>query len=327
MKIPTNLPVPENPTLGIIDSTKLQSYITCPRMFFYNYILGWQTDAPNNHLVFGSAVHEAMEHLYTEGFGTDQVIDAFHRFLNCYRAEFPEETDELFEPKTPARFMDFLLQYAQTYQTDLIQYDSLFTEVAGSVSIDGFYKLFFKMDTILMDHSDGTFFSLEHKTKQGTLDRQWRMDFPLSIQVGTYTHALYCLFPISKVKGVTINGLAFKKTKSHLFEMERLPIWKTVEQMQVWQTTVLHYLMELEWQYHKLSEEVEGAQTMLSFPLRPTSCTKFFGCSYHDFCCAWPNPLQRCDEPPYGFKREFWNPMAEKHSHEFHFNTTDIKEG
>ena len=65
------------------------------------------------------------------------------------------------------------------------------------------------MDTILMDRSDGTFFSLEHKTKQGTIDRQWRMEYPLSVQVGTYTHALYCLFPISKVRGVVINGLAF----------------------------------------------------------------------------------------------------------------------
>jgi len=326
MHIPDNLPIPHNPTLEIVDSTKLSTYIECPRKFFYNYVLGWVSDRANNHLVFGSAVHEAMELLYKRGFDSDNVIDAFQSFLKTYRFDFPEETDELFEPKTPARFMDLLLKYCQDYHNDLDLYEVLFTEIAGSVSLDGYFKLYFKMDTILRDRATNMKFSLEHKTKQGPIDRQWRMDFPLGTQVGTYTHALYCLFPMHEVRGVMINGLGMKKTKAHLFELERLPIWKTLEQMQAWQITTAYYMTEMERDFERLSVEQSESDIMLSFPVRHTSCTKFFGCPYHDFCCAWPNPIHRCDSPPFGFKTFFWNPMNEKHNEEFHFTTEDIKE-
>ena len=47
---------------------------------------------------------------------------------------------------------------------------------------------------------------------------------------------------------------------------------------------------------------------LMCFPMNTESCTKYFGCAYHDFCQAWPNPLQHCEEPPLGFKIEHWDP-------------------
>jgi len=51
--------IPYHYTWEIQDSSKVQDAMTCMRRYFYNYILGWQSDAPNNHLVFGSAWHDA----------------------------------------------------------------------------------------------------------------------------------------------------------------------------------------------------------------------------------------------------------------------------
>lgn len=54
---------------------------------------------------------------------------------------------------------------------------------------------------------------------------------------------------------------------------------------------------------------------MMAFPMNDTSCTDFFGCPYHDYCMSWQNPLQRCGEPPLGFREEFWDPSAMETTH------------
>jgi len=55
---------------------------------------------------------------------------------------------------------------------------------------------------------------------------------------------------------------------------------------------------------------------MMAFPMNTESCGNYFGCAYHDFCLAWPNPLKRCDEVPQGMKVEFWNPLEKSAKHE-----------
>ena len=56
---------------------------------------------------------------------------------------------------------------------------------------------------------------------------------------------------------------------------------------------------------------------MTAFPMNPTSCTNYFGCAFHDFCMAWPNPLRRCGEPPIGFVEQHWDPTQEEVKHKF----------
>ncbi|MBU2249242.1 MAG: PD-(D/E)XK nuclease family protein, partial [Gammaproteobacteria bacterium] len=99
-------------TQNKIDSSKLKDFKRCPRYFFYRHVLGWQSQTPNNHLVFGSAWHEAMEYLLLNGYGDNSVIEAFDKFLAYYRQSFPPETDEMFKAKTPDNAFWTLAQYA-----------------------------------------------------------------------------------------------------------------------------------------------------------------------------------------------------------------------
>ena len=66
------------PTLQTVDSTKINTFLDCPRQYFFTYVLGWRSDRPNNHLVFGQAWHEAMEHLDTR---ERRIINM--RFFEC----------------------------------------------------------------------------------------------------------------------------------------------------------------------------------------------------------------------------------------------------
>ncbi len=308
-------PVTFRPSWNDIDSSKIQGYIECPRMFFYEHVLGWRKTAPNNHLVFGSAVHEALEHLYLHGFSGASMRDAYMKFLVYYRAEFSEHTDALFEPKTPDRFLQLLIEYVQMYQNDFDKYSVLYTEVTGRAPLTDEINIIFKIDAILRERSNGHYKTLEHKTKQGPFNNTWDAGWTLGIQAGTYTHALYCLYPPDQVDGVLINGLGMSKTKKYTFAFNRVPVYKTPAQMQIWHSSIMYWINRLQSDFAGLAETTESSNIMECFNLNPKSCTNWGRvCPYHDFCISWPNPIQRSHEPPIGFKIEFWEPLEEFNS-------------
>ena len=305
-------PIPEHPTWFKVDSTKLQSTMDCWRMYMYEYIFGWRSSRPNNHLVFGDAWHAAMEHLLIHGYSDLEVIRAYDKFLKKYRLEFSEDTDSEFAPKTPHNALNALSKYVEHYKSDMEKYKVLYTETSGVVSLAEDIQMYFKIDSILEDN-DKMIFSLEHKTGSMLSDK-WKERFSLSTQVGTYTHVMYCMYPPERVKGVKINGAFFYKSKPPAFE--RVPVWKTKNQMQVWLYNTMWWIDELKHNMELLKEQTEDQQVLECFPMNTESCTKYFGCPYLDFCTAWPNPLQHYGEPPLGFKEDFWDPERET-THKF----------
>ena len=295
--------VPKHYTYDIQDSSKVQEFMDCSRKYFYRYILGWVSDSPNNHLVFGTAWHLAMEHLLLNGYDDVNIVRAYDLFLNEYRKDFSEETDALFGAKTPSRVMECLLEYAHRYRNDKDEFEVLYTEIAGTVPLTEDRALHFRQDTICKG-SEG-YFSLEHKTRGSSLTRSWVQEWPLSVQVGTYTHVLYCLFPPEEVYGVKINGAGFLKTK---FDLQRFPFAKTKRAMEVWMWTTLYWLDQIYLNFDIFGDATEDDKVMTVFPMNTRNCSKYFGCPYHDFCTAWSNPLSHIDEVPMGFKVEFWDP-------------------
>jgi hypothetical protein len=83
--------------------------------------------------------------------------------------------------------------------------------------------------------SDGKVFSWDHKSTSGKYinNDSWANQFYLSIQNGTYTHCLYCQYPIEDVLGIEFCGqalnisaedlrIAVQDTMLHLEESLRL---------------------------------------------------------------------------------------------------------
>jgi len=163
------------------------------------------------------------------------------------------------------------------------------------------------MDSIC--HDERGYFSLEHKTSQGPFGNSWAMQWPLDVATGTYTHALKCIYPPDEVRGVIFNGSFFRKTKAPNFDFHRLPAYKDREQMQVWLYETANLIKSVRQEMEELKHCNDSDTVLYAFPLRPTSCTKYFGCKFHDFCQAWSNPLQHCAKPPMGYTVGFWNPF------------------
>lgn len=311
-----------NPTTNIIDSSKINDFIKCPRYYFYSHILGWKPEGVNNHLLFGSAFHLALEHLMTNGY--DDVVGAYNKMLGRFRTKISPEEDELFEPKTMNNALIVLAKYAKKYYDDLQTFNVLHTEIAGSVSIGLNRQVYFRLDSLIKDLKSGRISSIEHKTGSSTY--LWLDQWMLSIQIGTYTHVLNCLYPGEELDSVIINGVFFFKAKGAWKDLNttgetklKLPydfirekIRKTKDQMEVWLWTVNYFYGEILRHMEKLEKD-ENLGVMECFPMRHVSCRDYNRlCEYHNFCTAWPNPLHRCDQVPLGFHQEFWNPMEEE---------------
>jgi hypothetical protein len=299
-----------NDNWAIIDSSKMTEFMECPRKYFYRHVLGWKSTAPNNHLIFGHSWHAAQEHLLLNGY--DSVDDAVMLFMADYRQDLGPETDELFGNKTPSKADEALRRYVDEYRDDLLRWEVLYTEIAGTVMITEEYTMHFRMDSILRERDTGKYFSLDHKTgsRKG---RTWTDKWILSTATGLYTHVLYCLYPMEEVKGLQYRGTFFYKSKPP--EFEDVPCWKGKDQMQSWLWNTIYWYNLMLSNFDLFSRCSEGEEVLMSFPMQTESCTKYFGCPYHDFCTAWPNPLKRCQEPPLGFEVMFWNPMDEESTH------------
>jgi len=284
-------------------ATKLEDYLTCPRYAFYRQIIGWQKESTRNHLAFGSAWHELQEVLLRQGYTAEALAAGMDAFLLRYRRAFGPETDELFTPKTPSTALTAAAHYIMEYAEKDRNQKVLHLETCGAVPVSADRVIRFKMDSILED-ARGVF-SREHKTGSSS-GRQWMDKWLLAMQVGTYTHALYCLYPQERVWGVEVSGTFFLKTK---INFARVPCRASMPMLNAWLYDVNNWLDRFEADVDRLmTEDSEASPVMASFPRNPLSCTNYYGCEYHPFCLSWANPLQHLDDIPMGFYQEFWDP-------------------
>ena len=314
--------IPYHPAWEKRDSSKLDDYITCPRKFFFSHILGWQTETHRHDLFFGECWHIAREYMLIHGY--EDMLGAYGAFLKRYREVLSPETDSLYTPKDPDAVLMALAKFAGDPNrcNDLKYNEVLYTEVSGSVPVDEKRVLYFRMDSILRNKEQGYIFSWDHKTKGGDFNRQWEEKFYLGLQNGTYTHCLYCMYPeemkAGKIKGVEFCGTSFKYLKrggsvnpqGYHIGLNRVPAWKSPEQMNVWLWNTIDVLDNLDRDMDRLYDCKEADPVMMSFQQNPTSCTDYFGCLYHDYCMSWANPLRHSFEPPLGFISGFWDPRT-----------------
>ena len=322
------LPIVEHPAWAIRDSSKLDDYLRCPRLYFYRHVLGWELDLPAHDLHFGESWHKAREHQLLHGY--DDIVGAYDAFINCYRQYFDPETDDMYKPKNPTGALNALNKFAQERSADLNEYRLIeidgkkMTEISGTVPVDTNRVLHYRMDSILEHIEDGMIISWDHKTthEKYILGSQWAEQFYLSIQNGTYTHCLYCIFPIDKVLGIEFCGTGFahllrgsaNRPAGYHATLRRVPAFKTPDQMNTWLWTVNNLLDDIDRDMDRLMHCSDSDEVLMSFPMNPTSCTDYRGCQFHDYCCSWANPLRSCEEPPLGFNISFWNPAEIKTS-------------
>jgi hypothetical protein len=305
-----------NPAIDILDSTKLQDFSACRRYGMYQHVFGWRSEAPNNHLVFGDAWHQAMEHLLLNGYSSQSISDAYQLLEDRYRADFDLPSDEVYFPKIPRVALPALAKYCMEYKEEDADFATLHTEVAGSVPIMYGCRLHFKLDSILKRVSTGMISSREHKTGSRLSDA-WRSQWGMKIQTGNYQHVLACMYPPEQIEGIAINGAIFTAglKKAGEVRYERVPVKRSNEMMEVWLRNVSALANEIVIDIADLrlwTDKILADPVLMQFPMNTENCSGYSGCRYMDFCKSWPNPLRYIDTIPTGFMQYYWNPMDKR---------------
>ena len=310
-----------HPSMQVIDSTKIKSFQTCPRKFFFEHVLGWRRQNSDHDLWYGQAVHYAFEHMYSRwkernksGYTQRDVAEGFQKFLDHYRLKFSADTDIQHSAKSPENTLIMLLNYAENYKND--DFKVLETEISGSVAIgetpDGQIKrIFFRLDTVC--EGDRGVFILEHKTSKWD-PALWRASWTFDPQMGTGNHLLYSLYG-DKTDCLRLNGIFLKaplKTKdSETCSFTRVPMRWSGRKMQDWLVGVKYEWDEIHLELERLSKCSEGDPVMTAFPRNPNGCMKFNRvCEYMDYCSSYHNPLQHTELPD-GFDEVFWDPREQ----------------
>lgn len=308
----------EHPSWFILDSSKIEDYIKCPRYYFYRNILGWRKEAESKDLIFGEAWHLAQETLLKKGYNQDAINEGYILAEACYRDAFPNpETDIERIPKIPAAIYAALPKYIEQFKED--REEVLYTEITGSVPIAKDKLLRFKMDSVLKNE-EGKYLSRDHKTSSRNSDA-WKDGFKMKFQFGTYQHVLHCLY--KDVWGIEVNGAVFTKSKG--VEYIRVPVRRTVEMMEVWLHSANYWYDRIMNDIDQLAiignRVAEDEKVMECFIQHTSNCTIYGTCMFMDFCLCWPNPLaQDLSIPPEGFREEYWDPrtLEEKSSNVMH---------
>lgn len=296
-----------------LDSTKLQSFSQCPRQYFLEYVLGWRSSSPSNHLIFGQAWHSALEYLYShKDFSTQAEAEAFKRFLQVYRAEFSEDTDSWFGGKTPEAALSALVEYCSQNASDLYDYTTLATEVYDHYDLhgDGSQTIVVKLDAVLQDNKTGQICIMEHKTGSSS-GQYWALQWHLSLQVGAYIAACNRAYNQEETPCI-VDGTFFLKTKRNF---QREIVTRSQESMLNWYNTVTSLISRIQANFELLANYDRPTHTIQkSFPQNPCACSNYAGCQFHDICTCSPNPLALWEnshrQPPMGFKEYWWNPLA-----------------
>jgi len=331
MNLHTDLtyPAPLQPVeqWNIKDSSKTDTFMSCPRKYFFRYILGWTSEHANIHLGFGTAWHLAIEYLaqhHHETLTRDHVDAAYEIFLASYRSQFSAEWDEDHSPKNPAFAFKGLIAIANKLEKQKMKV--LYTEIPGSISLTDDDVVHFKIDMIaegLSGHEfHGQKFVVDWKTTK-SMTASWRDQWELAIQPKTYLHAINFLYGVENVAGVIMSGTVFRKTKP--IEFMDHHIGATPTGMMMWMWVMRHHFSLLKWCHEALSQATDNDDIMEAFPPNFQSCTAKYGtCPYLSICSNNPNPLQMCGDVPVNMKIEHWDPRDREEDAPVTFNETKL---
>jgi hypothetical protein len=320
MILPDTLPPAVIPhyTWHQVDSSKLLTYRSCPREYFFRYLLGWAVPTDSIHLVVGTAWHLAMEYISQHTTEPTRAAKGFDLFLTELRKHFPPAFDESLGPKGPGNVQLALKQYAERYAGDSVEWDTLHIEVPATATIGPDRALSGRMDLVRRSKQDGLVRVFDHKTtSQDSFG--WRNQWTLSLQLGTYIHALYCVYEPGEVWGAVIDGAILRQARSERGtskgnDFTRLEVRRTPDQQAAWLSDVNLWWDRIEADLALLGKASSDDPVLRAFPKNDGHCVRYNSlCPYHALCVLQPNPLVALEQArdtgtlPLGMEERFWD--------------------
>ena len=256
-----------------LSNSKLNSFRSCPRKFFYEYVASIEPveEGETEHdRSFGAAIHKALECLYKE-VSVDEAKTAFD-------LAYPKQLDlEDFE-KTPENGKKLIEAYWTRYGPQMKDWKVLAVEVLDEYEpIDGLvFRV--KLDLVAENLKYGGVYGFDWKTTGKNLNYRYWSQFNPNSQISTYFD--YITKKFGSCAGFYIDAMSFGYRKRAYkgepagfhYQLDRQLFTQTKDQLDDWRRS------EHEWG-HRLNDAITRNQ----FPMDTASCTY---CSYRPICAA-----------------------------------------
>lgn len=285
------------------DSTCLSALKTCPRLYQYQYILGYAPRGDSVHLRFGQEYHAAIEDydkLRHAGANFDDAVRTTIRNLLLRIRDFDPDTDtKAGQYKNPATLLQLVVDYLDEYRNDpattyvlangkpavelSFKFELGFGPGSHKIGMDGPdgepwgtkfvpYTLCGHLDRVV--DLGGALWVLDHKTTTTTPSAYYFDGFNPNNQMTLYTLAAQVVYH-APVKGILIEAAQIKLSEPSRFE--RSTTFRTQDQLEEWlRDTEVHL------------RQAEAYAIADHFPMNDTSCDKFGGCRFRGVCSKSP---------------------------------------
>lgn len=303
-----------------LDSTSLGYFKTCPRLYYYTIILGWQPKGQSIHLLFGQLYHEAL-HIYdihrTQEYSHDDAVYQVVLWLCSNRGDYPDVSEA--KPSERAKSFEALLRtviwYLDRYPTEKDPAKTLTLE-NGKPACELSFR--FELDWgpnsdwstgsgqpyILCGHLDrvvefaGHPFVMDRKTTSAVGPKYFDQWAPHN-QMSLYTIAGQIVLG-APVRGVIIDAAEVKEeTRNHpaYSEFFRGFTYRTKEQNEEWLEDLRGW-----------TTEMETAATNNYWRMNDLSCDKYGGCKFREVCSKSPSVRESFLKSQFE-RSEPWNPL------------------
>lgn len=256
-------------------ATTLDWFKACPRLYYYNMILGIRPKGTNDHIKFGVVYHAALELYDRETFKGADHETALRSALRYalietrgWQSAIPEKSRE-----TVVRA---IVWYIEEFRDDPIQTVRL---ADGSPAVELSFRLELTQNTILCGHLDrigmygeGDYVTDRKTTKSGLTDYYWSRFSP-NTQITLYAVAGEVVFK-TPVKGVIVDaaqtGVTFTRFHRRIAPRSRGQLDEFLRDAQWWIAQV-------------------PAAKAAGWPMNESSCQRYGGCAFAGVCSKAPH--------------------------------------
>ena len=256
-----------------LSNSRLNSFRSCPRKFFYEYICEIEpiTEGETEHdRSFGAAIHIGLENLYRG----NTMEESLKGFCDAYPVQLNEDDPA----KTQENGKKLLGAYWQQYQPKMKAWKILAIETLDEYEPVEGVTFRVKLDMIAESKDYGGVYGFDFKTTGKKLDYRYWSQFNPNAQISTYFD--YIAKKYGACSGFYIDAMSFGYRKNKYkgepagfhYQLDRQLMTQTKDQLDDWRNSE-HRWAKL------LHESIEASE----YPMNTLSC-KF--CSYRQICAA-----------------------------------------
>jgi hypothetical protein len=289
------------------DSTSSGLLKTCPRLYQYAIIEGYESRIRNVHLHFGILMHEAKE-TYDKARARSAPHDAAvvealrHIMCSTWNKDLNRPWASEDKHKNRETLIRTVVWYFEEYKDDPI-HTVVFPDGRPAVELSFSFNTDYFAGTgerfLLAGHIDrigelgSQTFVCDVKTSKYQLDERWFAQFTPHNQFTIYTIATKVVYALP-AHGLIVDGIQVAMTFSRF---ERRPVYRSEAQLEEWYKG-----------FGVLVKQAEQYAKDNYWPMNETSCDKFAGCQFRRICSHSPQVREQWLKSD--FIKRTWNPLA-----------------